>query len=92
MLSHLCENIFGGFLASNEGKGAVFLVNEDGELLDQLVGDDNFAEFGRSIVGLGDIDGDGSSDFAIGSPGADVPLIPCEPANSKVTKKRVYML
>lgn len=45
------------------------LSGRDGELLYRLDGDSAFDAFGSSIAGLGDLDGDGAGDFAVGAPG-----------------------
>jgi FG-GAP repeat len=51
--------------------GSAFLFSGvDGRLLDRFDGSGAFDEFGASVAGGGDVDGDGVGDIAIGSPSA----------------------
>jgi hypothetical protein len=52
-----------------------------GELLYAIEGAVLMANFGSSLVGVGDIDGDGLEDFAVGSPGA--PILPTAGESSR---------
>lgn len=65
-----------------EGAVYVLLLNDDGSIKDQVkIGDGlgGFADdslevadyFGTSVAGIGDIDGDGTPDLAVGAPGDD---------------------
>lgn len=47
-----------------------------GSLLYRINGQDPAAYFGRSLAALGDIDGDGFDDFAVGAPGASAEGFP----------------
>lgn len=54
------------------GAGAVHaLSGADGHLIYVLFGQDPWDQFGRALAGIGDLDGDGRADFAVGSPRAD---------------------
>ncbi len=56
------------------GSGAVRIYSgDDGALIQTHYGRDPWDLFGTSACSLGDIDGDGHGDFAIGSPRADTP-------------------
>jgi len=52
--------------------GAVHLFSADGSLLTVIAGDEEEAMYGAAIVGLGDINGDGLGDLAVGAPYADI--------------------
>lgn len=53
---------------SDSGK-AVLLSGADGSILRTLAGDATGDDFGRSLAGVGDLDGDGTSDLLVGAPG-----------------------
>ena len=58
--------------APNAGSylGAVYVQSgRDGSILRTIMSDVSFASFGTTIATLGDIDGDGKADLAVGAPG-----------------------
>ncbi|MEO1008944.1 MAG: VCBS repeat-containing protein [Planctomycetota bacterium] len=57
-------------IGSNDGRAYV-LRGSDGSALHTLEGWGEGALFGSGIGAVGDIDGDGATDFAVGSPGAN---------------------
>ncbi|HEX9792896.1 MAG TPA: VCBS repeat-containing protein [Planctomycetota bacterium] len=58
--------------AAGKGVGAVRVYSgQTGALLLETTGESALGEFGSSVAGLGDVDGDGTSDFAVGAPKGD---------------------
>lgn len=54
-----------------EGAGSVFVLSgASGAVLYRWDGDERFAEFGASLAGGEDVDGDGVPDIVVGAPGA----------------------
>ncbi len=58
----------GGALAWMSIVAAAAEASAGGELLHSLVGPADGDRFGAAVVGLGDLDGDGRADFALGAP------------------------
>jgi hypothetical protein len=55
---------------SHQGRGAIrVLSGRNGDALGQLLAPEGSTRFGAAVAGLGDLDGDGASDFAVGAPG-----------------------
>ena len=53
--------------ATTPGRAHVY-SGSDGSLLHVVSGTDLLGDFGTAVAGLGDVDGDGLSDFAVGAP------------------------
>ncbi len=67
-----------GVPGSNPGgqrRGRVLLIDSTGTFLSQSIGEVDFEGYGRTLVGTGDVNGDGAADLLIGSqdprPGGD---------------------
>ncbi len=58
------------FVDSSMGRARLY-SGPDGALLFEVFGDKPADRFGASVVGAGDLDGDGYGDFAVGMPGFD---------------------
>ena len=55
------------------GSGAVKVFSGlDGSLLYYLRGEASSMDFGDSVSGVGDVNGDGINDFIVGAPGSDI--------------------
>lgn len=65
-----CSEIAVGSPSDGEGRrGKVFLFSgKTGKLLRELAGDTTDGAFGSDVAGVGDQDGDGIPDFAVGAP------------------------
>lgn len=64
-----------GAPAAAGARGAVRAYSAaTGELLWEVEGEQELSDFGAALLGLGDLDGDGTPDFAAGAPGHDSPL------------------
>ncbi|MCA9772944.1 MAG: FG-GAP repeat protein, partial [Myxococcales bacterium] len=57
-----------GPLGPNQGKAFV-ISGATGALIQEVEGEDVGHRFGAAVAGIGDVDGDGADDFAVGAPG-----------------------
>ncbi len=65
-----CDDLYIGAPAANGNRGAVYVRSGlDGSTLRSIDSAVTFASFGMTLAALGDLDGDGLNDVAIGSPG-----------------------
>lgn len=71
------ELALGAPYAGDDGRGAVYVLSgADATVLAALEGAGPTAAFGSSLARIGDVDGDGRADFAVGSPLYDDHLVP----------------
>jgi hypothetical protein len=64
------EDLYAGAPNSNGGRGGVFVLSgADGSVIREIASDAAVSSFGLTLAALGDVDGDGLADVAIGAPG-----------------------
>ncbi len=74
------------YIIRGSASGPVNLDAAPSSLLVRIDGGGTFNRFGASLIALGDVDGDGISDFAAGAPMADV----TSPAGQNILSGKVY--
>jgi hypothetical protein len=64
------DDLYVGAPNANSSRGGVFVISgSDGSILREITTTASLSGFGSTVVTIGDIDGDGKNDLAVGSPG-----------------------